>query len=90
MGSFYDNRWGMGPGNGLGMFILMLLFWVLVAAAVFYFIRHSNHSHVDHHVHGPLAAPGEPPVDVLKMRFAKGEIDEEEFSKRLALLQRDK
>jgi putative membrane protein len=64
----------------------MLLFWVLIAAAIFYFIRHSSHSHVP----GTLAAPGESPVDVLKLRFAKGEIDEEEFSKRLGLLQRDK
>jgi putative membrane protein len=90
MGQFYDNRWGMGAGNGLAMFMLMLLFWVLIAAAVFYFIRHSSHSHLDHHAHGPFASPGESPADVVKMRFAKGEIDEEEFAKRLSLLQRDK
>ena len=90
MGGYYRDGWGMSPGNGFGMFILMVLFWVLIAAAVFYFVRHSSHSHVEHRPYATFAAPGESPVDVLKLRLAKGEVDEEDFAKRLSLLQRDK
>ena len=90
MGNYYHDGWGMGSGNGPWMLVLMVLFWVLIAAAVFYFVRHSNHAHAGHHSHGPFAAPGESPVDLLRMRLAKGEIDEEDFAKRLKLLQGDK
>ena len=90
MGGYYRDGWGMGPGNGFWMFVLMALFWVLIAAAVVYFVRHSNHAHAAHHSHGPIAAPDGAPIDLLKMRFAKGEIDEEEFTKRLKLLQGDR
>ncbi len=78
--------WGPGQGAGVGMFIVMMLFLVLVAAATIYFVRHSTHGLDGHHAHAPLTSPGAAPVDVLKLRFAKGEIDEEEFVKRLKRL----
>jgi len=82
--------WGPGPGNGIGMFILMIAFWFLIAAAIVFFVRHWSHGHPEHHAHAMPGPVGDSPVDVLKMRFAKGEVDEEEFTKRLKLLQGDK
>jgi putative membrane protein len=87
----YQGPYGMwGSGSDGAMFVLIVLFWILVVGAILYFIRHSNHSHTvqhSHHPHGSFATPGDSPVDVLKMRFAKGELDEEEFSKRLRHLE---
>jgi putative membrane protein len=82
--------WGQGSGSGVAIFVLMILFWILVVGAILYFVRHSSHSHSlqhAHHPHGPFEAPGSSPVDILKMRFAKGEIDEEEYAKRLKHLE---
>lgn len=82
--------WGNGSGGGVVMFVLMIAFWILVGCAVLYFVRHSNHSHDLHHSHlphGAFAAPADSPVEILKMRFAKGELDEEEYLKRLKHLE---
>lgn len=85
----YD-MWGQGSGSGIAMFVLMIFFWTLVAGAILYFVRHSSHSHTlqhSHLPHGPSVATGDSPVEILKMRFAKGDIDEEEFTKRLKHLE---
>ena len=79
--------WGPGQGIGIGMFVLMMIFWVAVGAAIIYFVRHSSHGHDVHHTHAPVTASGTSPVDILKLRFARGEIDEDEFAKRLQRLQ---
>ena len=70
----------MGPGFGRGYFfspwlgILMMLFWVLVIAGVglliLSFIRH------------PITAPGpggSRALEILKERYAKGEITREQY-----------
>lgn len=67
--------WGMGYGI-FGSF-LMLLFWALVLAGVVFLIRWLFH---DGAVKSPLGY--ETPLDVLKKRYAKGEIDREEFESR--------
>lgn len=92
MGPWRDGMYGPGGGHGVGIFVVMMLFWLLVAAGVYYFIRHSHHSHDAHHAHAhaPVAAPVDASLDVLRMRFAKGEIDEDEFTKRTTLLRGEK
>ena len=55
--------------------ILMVVFWALVVAAIVFFIRHlvreSRHSRRD------------PPfLEILKTRYAKGEISKEEFEEK--------
>ena len=82
--------WGPAPGNGIGMFVLMIAFWLLIAAAIIFVVRHWSHAHPQHHAHAMPSSTGDSPVDILKMRFAKGEVDEDEFTKRLKLLQGDK
>jgi putative membrane protein len=84
---YHDQGWYMGNGSGVLMFIGMILFWVLIVAGIVFILRHFNQAN---HSHGPLTAAGDPPAEILKTRFAKGEIDEEEFTKRLKVLQGDK
>lgn len=73
----YDWSLGMHPMGwmggmwGLGMMFMMLLFWALVISAVVLGIRW-------------LSSQGTPPrsdtaLEILRQRYARGEIDKEEF-----------
>ncbi len=75
--------WGNG-GWGVGMWIViavvMAVFWTIVVFGVVMLVRHFSDSH---------AAPT--PVDndaeaILRSRLARGEIDEDEFRKKLAVV----
>ncbi len=76
------NNAGWGASDWLGMSFMMLIFWAAVAAVVFWVVR------------GVRRAPPvnlEPTaVDqadrVLAGRFARGEIDEAEFTRSRAML----
>ncbi|HEV2426733.1 MAG TPA: SHOCT domain-containing protein [Acidimicrobiales bacterium] len=81
-----------GPGNGwwIGGMILTVLFWGAVVLLILAAIRHFGGYHVHEHSTvppRPLASAGsESALDTLKMRFARGEIDEDEFKRRADLL----
>ncbi len=64
--------WGMGYGF-FGWFI-MLLFWIAIIAGVVLLVRWL----IDQ---GKLKGPqtGESALDILKKRYARGEIDREQF-----------
>ncbi len=93
-GGFYP---GLG-GHGFGLFgiLLMIVFWAVVVLLVFTLLRSyrrgPHHLHDHGHGHGPGPAPLDtqtninPAIDILKERFAKGEVSEEEFTRRLVLL----
>ncbi len=61
--------WGMGFG-----WIFMVLFWVLVIVGVVYIVQTISRR---------AGQPGgeETPLDILKKRYAKGEITKEEFER---------
>lgn len=75
--------WGNGMG-GWGMVLMAvssLLFWGLVIAGIVALVRYTSRS-----AH-PGAPTGRPtPQQVLAERFARGEIDEEEYTRRLHVL----
>jgi putative membrane protein len=64
--------WGMGYGMGLG-WIISILFTVAIIWLIF---RVINHNHWTHHSARNSA------LDILKERYAKGEIDKKEFDER--------
>ena len=84
-------HYGLGPGNGwwIVMVIFMILFWSVIVLGVLMSLRHFRGSvHHDHAMmHGPGPFSESAAVATLKLRFAKGEIDEDEFTRRLALLE---
>ncbi len=61
--------WGMGFG-----WIFMIIFWVLVILGVVYIVQTVFKS-------GKGSEQKETPFDILKRRYAKGEISKEEFEK---------
>ncbi len=66
------NNWGLG--YGLFGWLMMLLFWILIIVGVILVVRWL----VDQ---GRLkeSQSEETPIDVLKKRYASGEIDKEQF-----------
>lgn len=79
-------------GNGMGgwgyvlMSVSMILFWALVIAGVVALVRYLGRS--SQHSHGSGAARSTP-EQVLAERFARGDIDDEEYRQRLETLRAD-
>jgi putative membrane protein len=76
--------WGMGPGMmggwGMGWFgmIFMLVFWVLVVVGLVFLIKwliQTTKGEKD------VARGSSKAIDILKERYARGEINKEEFEK---------
>ncbi len=80
---------GAGPGWWVVMVIFMILFWSVVVLGAIYSVRHYRGGH-HHHEYGDVSTHGstnEGAIEILRTRFAKGELDEAEFKSRLALLE---
>jgi putative membrane protein len=75
-------RWGMGPGMmggyGMGWFggILMIVFWILILVGLVFLIKWLIQSTGRDKASG---SDGNRSIEILKERYAKGEIDKEEF-----------
>ena len=74
--------WGMGPGMmggyGMGWFggILMVVFWILIIVGLVFLIKWLIQSTGRDKTSG---ISGDRSLEILKERYAKGEIDKEEF-----------
>jgi len=84
---------GWGWGNWLGMGVTMILFWGLLIAGIVALVRHLGGTRDASHPGGTREAGGTGPgsgrtraEEVLAERFARGEIDEDEYKRRLELL----
>jgi len=63
------------------MALMMVLFWGAIAAAFIAYVRRDRHA-----PHQPSASHPDDPQRMLEQRFARGEIDEEEFRRRRDVL----
>ncbi|WP_335940237.1 SHOCT domain-containing protein [Streptomyces sp. PTD5-9] len=85
---WYDGGWGWG---WVVMAVIMVLFWVLLIAGVIALAHYLTRGHRGRQP-GLPPPPGQPvwgggrAEDLLAERFARGEIDEEEYKRRLAVL----
>jgi putative membrane protein len=82
--------WGDGYGWPFwGMFPMMLLFFLVVGAAIFFF-AHGACAHRMHHWGSPSPGWGDPThsaLQILNERFARGEIQKDEYGdKKTAIL----
>lgn len=69
------------------MLLFTLLFFGVLALIIFTVIRQNDHHGHNHHGHDHHPATNRPdPLRILDERFARGEIDEEEYKQRRALL----
>ena len=68
MNGFTGHGWGMGFGWILGIIILLVILWLAFRA-----FQPNTEQH---------SLSRKTPLDILKERYAKGEIDKEEFEQR--------
>jgi len=73
---------GMGGWSMLLMSVSGLLFWVLIIAGVVMLVRHVGSGGQG----GSAPAQAPTPQQVLADRFARGEINDEEYTRRLQVL----
>ena len=71
--------WGGYGGYGMGVFggLFMLLFWGLIIVGLVLLVRWLW----DRTQPGTMAGVGDAPLDILKRRYARGEIGKEEFDR---------
>jgi putative membrane protein len=79
-----------GGGLEIVRILFMFGFLLLLAVLAYFFIRHFDHNQQHQHNHvgstSGSSSSDSAASEVLKMRFAKGEIDEDEFTRRMNLL----
>ena len=77
-------RWhdGWGPGAWIAMAFVMLVFWAIVVAAIVALVR-SNQGPGQGHA---AVGRADDPARILDERFARGEIDADDYKQRRDLL----
>jgi putative membrane protein len=68
-------NWGHMMGYGYGGGFMWLIILALVGVPVYFLLQVSKSKGTDRQII-------EKPLDILKMRYAKGEIDKEEFDRK--------
>lgn len=81
----WNDGWGAGGWFAMSvMMVMMVAFWGGLIALVVWGVRSATPRHEG--ANGPPVAPARSADEVLAERFARGEIDEEEFTRRRELL----
>ena len=80
-----DSGWGMGWGMGFGG-IFMILFWVLVIGVIFVLVKWLTSSRGSDA--GNNASDERTALNILQERYARGEIDRDEFEQKRQDLER--
>jgi putative membrane protein len=82
MNDWHDGGWG--PGRWIAMGLMLLAFWGLIAALVVYVVRNLGHRPADRA--DAAARPPDEAMRILDERFARGEIESDEYNQRRDLL----
>jgi putative membrane protein len=77
---WHDGGWG--PGAWIAMALMMLAFWALVVALVVYVFRSLTRTRPE----APRPLDQRDGMRILDERFARGEIDADEYTQRRDLL----
>lgn len=77
---------GWGVGSWIAMSVMMVVFWGGLIALVVWLIRGSQHQDPYQHPAKRPVDPAQRGEELLAERFARGEIDEDEFTRRRELL----
>jgi len=86
MMGWYGGGWGAGQWVGMGLG--MLVFWGLVIALIVALLRWSGPEHHRDYPATPAAGPDQSAaLQILDERFARGELTEDEYRSRRAVLQ---
>jgi putative membrane protein len=80
---YWDGEWNGWTWFAMGL--SMLVFWGLVAVAIWLGLRAVSATKSA----SASAGPPPSPEDTLRRRYAEGKIDDEEFSRRLRVLRGD-
>jgi putative membrane protein len=70
-----DAGWGLGMGLGMWIFWIVL---IIIIVALFKVVSPGSGS----------PSTDKSPIEILKARYARGEIDEEEYKRRLSELEK--
>ncbi|AFM20182.1 putative membrane protein (DUF2078) (plasmid) [Mycolicibacterium chubuense NBB4] len=84
-GWMWDHGCGWGWGGWILMGLLMVVFWAVVITLVVLAIRYFTADRSSARTGWPGLGPNRA-EDLLAERFARGEIDEDELRRRMALL----
>jgi putative membrane protein len=74
-GMHWGCGWGYGPHMWFGGGVFMVFIWIVVVIALVYFIRHMSKNSAG------FRSADESPVDILKRRYARGEITKEQYDR---------
>lgn len=76
--------WGYPYMGGFWGWIMPVLFWVVIIAIFVSIMRGGRYRRWHHYYNGGGSGHGEPgrnPLDILKERYAKGDINDEQYAK---------
>ena len=75
----WDGGWGFGPAGWLLALLILVPVVVGIVVLVVYLTRQSRWTEPPH---VPQTPPVDPALQILRERFARGEIDQAEFDER--------
>lgn len=83
----YGWQYQDGPGGwGIFMMLMMVLFWGLLVWGIVASVRHYSNSRAGQLPGASASVHSSAALEALRLRYAKGEIDDEEFERRRANL----
>ena len=69
-----SENYGCSFGFGYGGMFMWILFLILLGVMIYFIIQNTKSKNID-------GQSGETPIDILKKRYAKGEITKEDFDR---------